>query len=174
MQIIYWKLTPTTITLETAEGLTTTTNIVVTICLLLTDNINVNHVYIIPGCVFDSESTINILGIPTLVKFFGYNWDVYIPLLEDGTTIKLGAIKSHFLWYHGNHKCRFMHSSIQMPELYQYFGYGYCTAFCTRIHKLQGDKVHYVFSLDYFVDPNTNVSVTPNTQVIPCEEGYLN
>ena len=42
-------------------------------------------------------SPINILGIPTLRKFLEENSDIHSPLVEDGTTIKLGATKSHFV-----------------------------------------------------------------------------
>ena len=66
-----------------------------------------------------------------------------------------------------------MHDYIQFTELYLYVGHGYFNAFCMCIHKLLGQKVHYNFSWAYSVDPNTNVTVPPNTQVIPYEVGDL-
>ena len=101
---------------------------------------------------FYPESTINILGVPTLGKFFGDKAYVQSTLAEDGTTLKYGTTKSHLVWEHGKHKHHFMHGSRQMPEIYLYAGYGYFNAFCTCIYKLLRDKVHYPFSSAYFID----------------------
>ena len=43
--------------------------------LILTDNVNKNHSYIITRCVFDPKTPVNILGVPALGKFFGDNSD---------------------------------------------------------------------------------------------------
>ena len=102
-----------------------------------------------PGCVFDPATTINILGVPALGTFFGNNATAGSPYDEDGTTIKSGAMRSHFIWDHGKHERHFMHSSSLMPELHLYVGHGYFNAFFTRIHKLLREKVHYTFSSDY-------------------------
>ena len=66
-----------------------------------------------------------------------------------------------------------MHSSIQISELYLYVGHGYFNAFCTRINKLLGDKLHYAFSYAYSIDPNTNAAVPSNLHAIPYEEGCI-
>ena len=71
--------------------------------LLLTGGANKNHSYIIPRCVFDPNTPVNILGVPFLGKFFGDNSYATDPLAEDGTTIKSGSTKSHFIWNHGRH-----------------------------------------------------------------------
>ena len=87
-QFFHWSIHSTKITPETADGLTTKTNIVSAICMLLTYDINENNFYTTPGCVFDIEITSNILGISTLGKFFGENAYIHSLLAEDGTAIK--------------------------------------------------------------------------------------
>ena len=124
LKLFTGQFTPTTITPETAEGLTTKTNLVGAIWLVITNDRSEHHVYTIPGFVFDSEIPINILYIPTFKTLFGYNADVHNPLAEDSTTIKLSATKSHFLWYHGKHKRHFMHGSSKILELYLYVSHG--------------------------------------------------
>ena len=52
------------------------------ICLVLTNDINKHHVYDIPGCIFDPESHVNILGVQTLGKFFTDNVYVNSPFGE--------------------------------------------------------------------------------------------
>ena len=42
-----------------------------------------------------------------------------------------------------------------MTELHVYVGHGYFNAFCTRTHKLVGDKVHYDFSSAFSINPHT-------------------
>ena len=56
--------------------------------LILTDETNNHHLYIIPRCVFDPNIPVNILGVPDIGTFFGDNEDSTDPLAEDGTTIK--------------------------------------------------------------------------------------
>ena len=85
---------------------------------------------------FDPATPMNILGVPTLGTFIGDNANIGSPYDEDGTTIKLGAMRSHFIWDHVKHKRYFIHGSRLMPELHLYVGHGYFNAFCTRIHKL--------------------------------------
>ena len=97
--------------------------------LVLTDNKNKNYTYDVPGCVFDPATPINILGVPALGTFFGDNANASSPYDEDGTTIKPGATRLHFIWDHGKHKRHFMHGSSLMPELHLYVGHGYCNAF---------------------------------------------
>ena len=63
-------LTPTRVTLETADGFSTKTQIVGIFCLVLTDNKNKNYTYDVPGCVFDLATPINILGAPALGTFW--------------------------------------------------------------------------------------------------------
>ena len=82
-----------------------------------------------PGCVFDTSTPINILGVPALGTFFGDNVNTCSPYDEDGTTIKSGTTRLRFIWYHGKHEWNFMHGSILMPELHLYVGHGYFNAF---------------------------------------------
>ena len=140
--------------METAEGVSTETKLVSPIRLVLTDNSNQNHVYIVPGCVYDPDTPRNILGVPALDSFFGDSSDARDMLAADDTNIKSGATKSYFVWDHGKHEQHFLHGSSQMPELFFYVVNGYFNAFCTRLHKMLSDKVHYAFSSAYSVQPN--------------------
>ena len=92
---------------------------------------------------------IKILGVPDLGTFFGDNANASSPYDEDGTTIKSGATRFHFIWDLGKHKRHFLHGYSLMPELHLYVGRGYLNAFCTPIHKLLRGKVHYAFSSAY-------------------------
>ena len=92
------------------------------------------------------------------------------PYDEDGTTIKSGATRLHFIWDHGKHERNFMHGSSLTPELHLYVGHEYFNAFCTRIHKLLIDKVHYVFSSAYLIDPS---AATTEPHVIPEKSGDI-
>ena len=56
------KLTPTKIMLETAQGMSVSTQLEGAIRLVLTDNTTKLHTYKIPGCIFDLDSPINIVG----------------------------------------------------------------------------------------------------------------
>ena len=134
-------LVPTKVTLETAEGGSTRTKLVGSICLVLTDNSNHNHVYIVPGCVYDPGSPLNILGVPALGTFFEDCADTSDMLASDGTIIKSGATRSHFVWDHGKHERHFIHGISQMPELLLYVGNAYFNAFCTCVHNMLSDKV---------------------------------
>ena len=135
-------LVPTKVTLETAEGVSTKTKLVSPIRLVLTDNSNQNNVCIFPGCVYDADTPLNILGVPALGSFFGDSADASDMLAANGTNIKSGETKSHFVWDHGKHEPYFLHGSIQMPEIFLYAGNGYFNVFCTRVHKMLSDKVH--------------------------------
>ena len=163
-------LTPNRVTLETAEGVSTRTQLVGIFRLVLTDNENKHHTYDVPGCVFDPATPLNILGVPALGTFFGDNADASNPYDEDGTTIKSGATRSHFVWDNGRHERHFMHGSSRMPELLLYVGHGYFNAFCTRIHKLLSDKVHYAFSSAYSIDPS---AANTEPHVIPAMPGDM-
>ena len=48
--------------------------------LILTDDANKNHSYVIPGCVFYPKTPVNILGVPALGTLFGDNADSTDPL----------------------------------------------------------------------------------------------
>ena len=109
---------------------------------------------------------INIIGVPALGMFFGDNANAGSPYNKDGTTIKSGAMRSHFIWDHGKHQQHFMHSSRLMPELHLYVGHGYFNEFCTSIQKLMRDKVHYAFSSAYLIDP---IAATTEPHVIPAD-----
>ena len=91
------QLIPTYVTLETAEGLTTMTKRFGRMKLLLSGDANKHHSYIIPCCVFYPKTPVNILSVPALGTFFCDNEDATDPLADDGTTIKLGFTKSHFI-----------------------------------------------------------------------------
>ena len=62
------KLIPTKIMLETAEGTSASKTLVGIICLILTNDKNEHHRYNIPRCIYDPNSSINILGITALEK----------------------------------------------------------------------------------------------------------
>ena len=96
-------LSPMSITLETSEGMSVSTKLVGVLCLVLTDDSNKHHIYDVPGCVYEPKSPLNILGVPCLVKYFDDGADIRNPLDEDGTTVKSGSTKSHFVWDHGKH-----------------------------------------------------------------------
>ena len=63
-----------------------------------------------------------------------------------------------------------MNGSRLMPELHLYVGRGYFNAFCTRIHKLLRDKVHYALSSAYLIDPS---AATTEPHVIPAKPGDI-
>ena len=68
-----------------------------------------------------------------------------------------------------------MHGDSHMPELRLYVGHGYFNAFCTRIHKLVGEKVHYDFSSAFSIDPYTNKKeeVPTKPAIISYDHGEL-
>ena len=99
--------------------------------------------------------------------------DIRNLLDEDGTTVKSGSTKSHFLWDHGKNERHFIHGSSQLSELVLYVGHGYFSSFCTRVHKLLRDKVHYAFSSAYLTAPENVAQTTPDPHVIPYENGDL-
>ena len=72
-RLLQGPLTPTRVTLETADGVSTKTQLVGICCLVLTDNTNINYTYDVPGYAFDPATPINILGVPALGTFFGDN-----------------------------------------------------------------------------------------------------
>ena len=91
-------LTPMSITLATAEGLNTTTKLVGSLRLVITNSSNEHYTYSIPGFVNDPESPLNILGVPALGAYFYDGTDIRNPLEEDVTTAKYGSTTSHFFW----------------------------------------------------------------------------
>ena len=161
------------ITLETAEGKSVSTNLVGFLRLVLTYDSNTHDTYETPDCVYDPQSPINILGIPCLGKNFKDGVDIRNLLDEDGTTVKSGSTKSHFIWDHGKNERNLIHGSSQLPELVLYVGHGYFSAFCTCVHKLLGDKVHYAFSSAYSTAPKNVAQTTPDPHVIPYKNGDL-
>ena len=72
-RLFHRHLTPTIVTLETADGVSTKTQLVGICRLVLTDNKNINYTYDVPGYAFDPATPINILGVPALGTFFGDN-----------------------------------------------------------------------------------------------------
>ena len=79
------------ITLETAEGMSVSTNLVGVLRLVLIDDINKHHTYDVSSCVYDPESLLNILGVPCFGRYFEDGTDIRNPLDEDGTTVKSGS-----------------------------------------------------------------------------------
>ena len=113
------------------------------------------------------------MGVPCLGKYFDNGAEIRNPLDEDGTTVKSDSTKSHFVWDHGKCERHFIHGSSHLPELIMYVGHGYFNAFCTRVQKLLGDKVHYAFSSAYSVEPETAAVAKPNPHIITSEKGDL-
>ena len=84
-------LVPRSVTVETYQGVTTATKFVGSMRLVLTDDSNQNHVYIVPDCVYDPDTSLNILGFPARGNFFGDSTDDVSNLsASDDTTIKSG------------------------------------------------------------------------------------
>ena len=102
-RLFHSHLTPTRVTLEIADGVSTKTQQVGICRLVLTYNTNINYTYV-PGCVFDPATPINILGVPALGTLFGDNANSGSPYDKDGTTIKSGATRSYFIWDQGKHE----------------------------------------------------------------------
>ena len=69
-------LTTMIVTLETSEGLTTTTKLVGALRLVLTADSNKHHTYSIPGCVYDPESLLKILRVPALGVYSDNGTDI--------------------------------------------------------------------------------------------------
>ena len=69
-------LTLIIVNLATAEGLITTTKLVVALCLVLTDDSKERHNYSIPGYVYDPEIPLNILRVPALGAYLDYGADI--------------------------------------------------------------------------------------------------
>ena len=90
------KLTPTNVTLETANGVSTKTQLVGTLQLVITDGSNIHHSHDVLGCMFDLHTLLNILGVPALGTFFNDHANASSHYKEDGTTIKSGATKPYF------------------------------------------------------------------------------
>ena len=78
-RLLHGHLTPTRVTLETADGVSTKTQLVGICRLVLTDNKNGNYTYDVPGYVFDPAMPINILDAPALGTFFGNNANAVSP-----------------------------------------------------------------------------------------------
>ena len=166
-------LVPTKVTLETSKGVSTKTKLVGPIRLVLTYDSNQNHAYIVPGCVYNPDTPLNILGVPALGSFFGDSADAIEVIAADGTNIKSGATKSNLVWDDGKHERHFLHGSSQMPELFLYASNGSFNAFCTRVHKMLSDKVHYAFSSAYSIHPTTTAQEPSNPHLISDEDGEL-
>ena len=80
---------------------------------------------------------------------------------------------NHIFLYHGKHERHFIHGPSQLTELILFVGQGFFNDFCTRVHKLLGDKVHYAFLSAYSIEPKT-VAATPfNPHIIPYEREKL-
>ena len=60
-RLFHGHLNPTRVTLETADEVSTKTQLVGICRLVLTENTNINQTYDVPGCVFYPDTPINIL-----------------------------------------------------------------------------------------------------------------
>ena len=156
---------PCKVTLETADGESTTLKFRGTLRLVLTDDSNRHHKYDVKGCVYDPSAPMNVLGVPYLGKHhFKDQADANSLYDEDGTTIKSGSTKAHFVWDHGKHERHFFIGDSDLPELYLYVGQGYFKAFCTRVRKYFDDQVIHAFSSALSIDPAIDTDM-------PCPEG---
>ena len=81
-------LIPTPVNLETSEGLTTTTKLLGSMKLILTDNANKHQSYTVSRFVFDTKTLVYIFSVPYLGTFFCDIADATDNLAEDRTTIK--------------------------------------------------------------------------------------
>ena len=166
-------LQPTRVTMETADGIGIHSKLVGAQHLVLTDDSNKNHIYTIPGCVYNPDSPLNILGVPTLGKFFKDSASLSNELGEDGTTVKSRATKSHLIWDQGKQERHFLHGPSNLPELCLYVGDGYFNALCTLVYGLLSGKVCYALSSAYSIQPTPTVKRAPQSNLIPYEEGDL-
>ena len=64
------------VTLATTEGLTKTPKLVGALRLVLTDNRNEHYTYSTPGCIYEPESPLNILGFPSIGAYFDVGTDI--------------------------------------------------------------------------------------------------
>ena len=99
-KLLVGTLIPKIVTLETDELLRSSKKNVGSMCLVLTDNANKHHTYDIPEYEYNPESPINIIGVPYLGKYSGYQATGLYKY--DGTTVKSGSKKAHFFCDHGN------------------------------------------------------------------------
>ena len=97
-------LQPTRVAMKTADDISTHTKVVGSPHLVPTNDNNWNHIYTISGCGYNPVSLMNILGVPTLGKFFKDSANPNNELWEDGTTVNSEATKSHLIWDHGKHE----------------------------------------------------------------------
>ena len=72
--------------------------------LIINDDANKHHSYVVPCCVFNPKTPANILGVTSLVTLLGDNTDATDHLAEDVTTITSGDKKAHFIWDHVMHE----------------------------------------------------------------------
>ena len=115
--------------------------------------------------VFRYVQLFNVLGVPFLGKHhFKDQADANSLYDDDGTTIKSGSTKAHFIWDHGKHERHFFIGDSDLPELYLYVGQGYFKAFCTRVRKYFDDQVIHAFSSALSIDPAMDTDM-------PCPEG---
>ena len=123
---------------------------------------------------FYPNTPVNILGVTALGTLFGDNSDATDILAEDGTTIKLGSTRSHFICDRFRHERHFMHGSSNMPGRYIYVGHVYFKSFCTRVHKFFFDKLHFAFSSEYSINPQTSDIIhSDGPHIIPYDKGDL-
>ena len=135
---------PASVIVETADVLSSNTRYIGTMQIIITDNGNENISYYVPGCVYDPETPINLIGIPFLRDYFGSK-DKIPNLDDDGTWIKSSAKKSHLTWDHSKYEQDFMHRDSNLTEMYLYQGQGHFQEFCSQFNRFLRDKVHFDF-----------------------------
>ena len=62
---------PENVVVETADGLSSKTQYIGTMKIVLTNDENQNIFYDVPGCVYIPETPINLIDIPFLGEYFG-------------------------------------------------------------------------------------------------------
>ena len=126
------------VSMTTCKGVTVKQRYIGTMCLILTDDANINHQYDIPNCIYDPSSPIDIIGIPVISAHFNDVASALDAVIEDdGSTILSSGCRSHLKWDNGKHHRYFNHPDIQL-RLYQ--GTNYFSYFCSLIQKFTTTK----------------------------------
>ena len=70
LKLFIGLMRPENVVVETADGLSSNNQYIVTMQIILTGNGNENISHDVPGCVYDPETPIKLIGIPFLGDFF--------------------------------------------------------------------------------------------------------
>ena len=89
---------------KSADGQVCKQHYIGTCRLKFSDNANVTRSYDIPGCIYDPDTSFNIIGIPVLEEYFGDKASGPQSNFEDnGAMILSSGGRSLFKWDHGKH-----------------------------------------------------------------------